>query len=87
MGKRNVMITVDEAVLQEVKAKGLNVSGLCESHLREVNHSFTASADPVNCKHKFTWPFSTPRGLTKECTKCGLFRNIQIESYEETMKA
>ena len=79
MGNRNVTISIDEAVHEEIKAKGLNVSGLCESALREINHSFTHTSDPSSCTHKFTWPFSVPSGLAKECLKCGTFKRVYLE--------
>ena len=74
--KTNVTVSIDSGVFESIKAKGLNISGLCESALREINSSFEHTSNPSTCKHKFTTPFTAPRGLVKECMKCGIFVNV-----------
>jgi hypothetical protein len=83
--KTTIAITIDTGVIESIKAKGLNVSGLCESALREINDSFIHQTLPDNCRHRWTFPFSVPRGLAKECLKCGMFESVKIQSHSETV--
>ena len=75
--KSNVTMSIDTGVIESIRAKNLNVSELCESALREINDSFSQTSDPETCKHKFTWPFSVPNGLAKECLRCGSFFKVK----------
>ena len=79
--KTNVTLSIDTGVIESIKIKGLNMSSLCESHLREINNSFLKDSHPETCKHKFTFTFCVPSGLTRECMKCG-----QLERVESPMK-
>ena len=77
LSKSNITLSIDTGVLESIKAKNLNISGLCESALREISNTFEMTSDPKTCKHKFTWPFAVPSGLKKECLKCGIFVNVE----------
>ncbi|MCK5021496.1 MAG: hypothetical protein KAS32_31075, partial [Candidatus Peribacteraceae bacterium] len=71
-------------VISNIRDKGLNISGLCESYLKELILTFEKSTHPDNCQHKWTFPFCTAFGLAKECIKCKTIKNVIIESPEET---
>ena len=73
------MITLDSGVHDAIKNRGLNVSAICEDTLREIAGSFDKTTDPKTCEHKWSWAFTVPSGLAKECLKCGTIKSIEIE--------
>lgn len=83
--KVRVNLSVDHAVIQSAREKGLNISSICEDALRQIINSFDIQTLPENCEHKWTWAFSIPSGLAKECLKCGMFKKVNLETHEETM--
>jgi len=84
--KDRTTISVNSSILAEARNKGLNISGITEDTLREILMTFEKGTLPENCKHRWTWAFTTPFGLAKECLKCGTIKKIKIESNEETSK-
>ena len=82
MGKERVNLSIDPGVMQSAREKGLNISSLCEDALRQILNSFEIKTLPDNCEHKWTWPFSVPSGLAKECLKCGIFKKVIVEGHE-----
>lgn len=84
--KTHLNLSVDSAVVQRCREKGLNMSQLCEDALRQILNSFEIQTLPENCEHKWTWPFSVPAGLAKECLKCGEIRKVRVETLEETQE-
>lgn len=84
--KRNVHISIEDYLHEQAKARGINISAVCEDELRKRLENFNKQIIPEECNHEFTWPFSTPGGLVKECKLCGLFKRINVESFEETKK-
>ncbi len=77
--KRHITITIEDFVHDQVKSKGINMSAVCEEALREVIGSFDKTLDPETCKHHWTFPFSIPFGLAKECKRCGTIKKVIIK--------
>ena len=77
--KARINLSIDVGVLTNIKDKGLNISGLCESHLRDIISTFESTTDPITCRHKWTWAFSTPFGLAKECVRCRAIKRVTIK--------
>ncbi len=82
MGKKNVMITVEDFIHEKAKSRGMNVSAICEDALRQRVEAFNKHILPEDCDHQWTWPFSTPGGLVKECKVCGVFKRVEVEGSE-----
>ena len=80
------MITLEEDIHDKARERGLNISSICEDTLRQVVGTFDLQTLPENCKHNWTWPFTTSLGLAKECKRCGEIRRVHMETYEETME-
>ena len=77
--KTHLNLSIDSAVVQSAREKGLNLSQIVEDSLRQILSTFDLSTLPENCKHKWTWPFCVSSGLAKECMKCGTFKKVKIE--------
>ncbi len=77
--KRNIHLSIEESLHEEAKARGINISNICEESLRERIGNFNKQILPENCKHEWTWPFSVPAGLMKECKICGEFKRVYVE--------
>ena len=86
MAKRHVTISLEDFIHDQAKARGLNVSALCEDTIRQVLGSFNKTIKPEDCKHDWTLPCSVPTGLAKECKKCGDIKRVYVESFEKTME-
>ena len=84
--KTHLNLSIDTAVVQSAREKGLNISRICEDSLRQILNVFEFTTKPENCKHKWTWPFSIPSGLAKECLWCGVFEKVKVETIQETNK-
>ncbi len=80
MSKSRTTLTIDDGVISSCRAKGLNISGIAEGALREILMSFEHETDPSTCTHKWTWPFSVPAGLARECVKCGKLQRVIIKN-------
>lgn len=84
--KQRINLSIDAGVLSSIKDKGMNISGLCEAHLKDIILTFEKQTLPTNCKHKWTFPFCTTFGLAKECLKCRHIKRVVVEgSAEEKM--
>ena len=81
--KRHVNLSIDDFLFEKAQARRLNVSALVEDMLRQILDTFNKTIDPETCKHDWTWPFATPRGLIKECKKCGKFKRVIMEGSRE----
>lgn len=77
--KKHVTISIDDFIHDKAKARGINVSVICEDALRTVVGSFNKQLIPSQCSHQWTWPFSVPSGLAKECLKCGTIKRVYVE--------
>ncbi len=77
--KARINLSIDAGVIANIRDKGLNISSMCEDHLKEIILTFENTTDPANCHHKWTWGFCTPFGLAKECIKCRAIKRIKIE--------
>ena len=76
--KTRINLSIDTGILTNIRDKGLNISGLVESHLREIITSFEQDTNPDSCIHKWTFPFATAFGLAKECVKCKTIKRVYI---------
>ena len=83
MSKIHTNLSIESSLMQSAKDKGINVSAICEDALKEILMTYEHNTDPSICEHKWTWPFSVPSGLAKECLRCGLIKKVFIETTEE----
>ena len=84
--KRNVMVSIEDFVHDRAITKGLNISSVCEDALRERLECFNKSILPEDCHHEWTWPFSVPSGLAKQCKVCGIFKRVVLETHKKTFE-
>jgi post-segregation antitoxin (ccd killing protein) len=55
MGKKNVMIYVEEELVEEAKELGFNISELCENCLKEAIRRMTQPKTSENCSHRASY--------------------------------
>ena len=83
--KRHVTITMEDFIHDQAKAKGVNMSAVCEDAIRERLGSFNTTILPENCTHEWTYPFSVPSGLAKQCKRCGIFKRTFLEGTSDAL--
>ena len=86
MAKRHVTITMEDYVHEQCKGRGINISAICEDTLRQIIETFDKPTLFENCDHNWTFPFSVPWGLAKQCKRCGAIKKVITETYEKTME-
>ena len=84
--KTRINLSIEPVLLEKARDKNINLSNLFETTLRENLRVFEQATLPENCRHKWSWPFSVPSGLAKECKVCGKIQRVIMESHEETMR-
>lgn len=84
--KARINLSIDAGVIANIRDKGLNISGLCEEYLKELILTFEKETPISMCKHKWTFAFTTPFGLAKECVKCRAIKRVEVEPIEVTME-
>ncbi|MCD6172950.1 MAG: type II toxin-antitoxin system CcdA family antitoxin [Sulfurimonas sp.] len=77
--KKHVTITISDFIYDKAKARGINISMICEDALRTILGSFNKEIKSSTCNHDWTWAFATPMGLYKECKRCGVFKRVYVE--------
>ena len=80
------MIGIEEAIHDQARDRGINISAVCEDTLRQIVGTFEKGVLPENCTHNWTLPFTATFGLAKECKKCGDIKKVYMETHEKTME-
>lgn len=73
------MLTIDTGIIESARDKGINISRIAEDSLREILETYEHNQLPENCEHKWTWAFSVPSGLAKQCKKCGYITKVRLK--------